>query len=116
MNVAAHSHRTLILKLVNRRNIATILENRILNFVIKSVNHKNCIVKNIFLNSLSGYNSYFLGIVKIIILKYGIKFIDIFKNKKFLLNETKNDNGWEIKIINELLNFNDKVKKKLNFS
>ena len=43
-------------------------------------------------------------------MKYRIKFIDIFKNKKLLLNETKNDNDWKIKIINELLDFNDKVK------
>ena len=27
-----------------------------------------------------------------------------------MLNETKNDNDWKIKIINELLDFNDKVK------
>ena len=43
-------------------------------------------------------------------MKYRIKFIDIFKNKKLLLNETKNDNDWKIKIINELLDFNVKVK------
>ena len=78
---------------MSRRNIATITENRILNFDIKNLNHKNYIVKNIFLNSLSSYNSYFLGIVNKIILKYKIKFIAIFKNKK-LLNETKNDNDW----------------------
>ena len=110
MNVPARTHRTLIPKLMNRRNIATMIEIRILNFVAKNINHKNYIVKNIILNFLSDCNSYFLGIFNRIILKYGIKFIDIFKNKKLLLNETKNDNDWKIKIINELLDFNDKVK------
>ena len=50
-----------------------------------------------------------MGIVNKIIWKYGIKFTDIFKIKKLFSKETLNDNHWKIKIVNELLDYNERV-------
>ena len=44
INFSVRTNRKLIPKLMNRRNIAIIIVNIIMNFVIKNVNHKNYIV------------------------------------------------------------------------
>ena len=116
VNVPTRTHKVLISKIMNTRNVLNQIENRILNFIRRNINHRNVIVKNIFQNSLSTNNSYLVTNINKILWKYSLKYIDIFKNKKVYLNDWSETDDWKINIINELLGFRDGIISVAGFS
>ena len=85
------------------RNILTIVENRILNFLIKNLSHKNKIVNFISNNSLLSISSPVNKILNKILWKHKISFISIFEGKRIELSDVAFQEGWIVNIINEII-------------
>ena len=110
LKIPPRSHKYLIPDLMQSKYILTIIEERILNFIIKGLVHENSVVNFFFKNSLvSNPFSYSLKNLNLVLGKYHIKYHQIFHGKKIKLN-TNSDNGrkhWKINLIKELLHSRD---------
>ena len=103
IKVSPRTHCNLIPQLMQTRNILTIVENRILNFLIKNLSHKNKIVNFISNNSLLSISSPVNKILNKILWKHKISFISIFEGKRIELSDVAFQEGWIVNIINEII-------------
>ena len=78
------------------------VEQRILNFYSKGLNHGNELIQFVFRNSLLTPSSIVKN-VNFIIKKHNISYNEIFNGIKFKLNNHVNAEPWKINFINEVL-------------
>ena len=86
MKLHNRTHNSLIPFLVNSQDIRTIIEERILNFIITGLQNKNNIVLECFKELLLTNHTYILCNLNIILTKHNISYLEIFNGKKLKLN------------------------------
>ena len=103
-NVPSRTHCNLVPELMCSKNISTIVQQRILNFLILGLSHSNGVVNFIFRNCIMSYSSYLVKNLNIIMQQHKIRYFDIFKGKKLKLFDADIfDEKWKINFINELI-------------
>ena len=113
MKLHNRTHNSLIPFLVNSQDIRTIIEERILNFIITGLQNKNNIVLECFKELLLTNHSYILCNLNIILTKHNISYLEIFNGKKLKLKLSNNDVKWKANFILDLVYLRD--FKQFNF-
>ena len=98
------THSVFIHDIFKTNDIRDILSQRILNFIIKGVNHENYVVKSIFRNSLINNCSYLCRNLNIIKRKLNIDYDRIFENRKIIIKSPISIESWRLNLIREILN------------
>ena len=104
------THNYLIPYLVESNDILTMIENRILNFVIKGIHHDNELISFFFKNSLMDCRcSYLTKNINKIVKKHNLLYVNIFQNIKVKLKNVINveNDLWKIDLIKEILSLRD---------
>ena len=111
------THCNLIPALIGTRPVKSLLDQRILTFVQKCLNHENKLVQDVINNVLIENFSYVKRNINIIIDSYKIRYCDLF-NERLLRIDMSIDTytDWKTNIITELINCRDGIAESiLNF-
>ena len=92
---------------MNTQPIQTIVHQRLLNFIVSSLNHTNEKLKGIFSNVLIGTFSHYTLDINKILKKNNLDYFSIFDGKnKFFKSESELIN-WEIELLNDMMHMKD---------
>ena len=108
LNIDRRSHNVLIPHLMCTHDLRIMIEQRIFNFYVNCLNHKNKLISNIFKNSLVSSISYFKRNLNIILDKHKIKFERVFDEAfKVELKGPSLNNEWKVNFIKHILKDRD---------
>ena len=108
LNVHRQTHCNLIEPLIQCKNPLLMIEQRILNFFRKMLNHDNQLVKFISSFTLSNNFSYMYKNLISILYKHSISYEKLYNNQSIKINENVSSN-WKIPIIRELILIRDQL-------
>ena len=108
LNISNRTHNSLIYDLIDTKKVSTLIGERFINFMRKGLLHENIHVRFFFQNCLVNYNSYRINNLNYIIRNFHISYSDIFKTKKIILIDKKNET-YKINMIKELLDVRDEL-------
>ena len=108
INVNPRTHCNLIAPLMNCKNPLIIIEERMINFYVKLINHDNSLLKYIANFSLNNNFSDFTKNIFQILNKNSISFEKLFKKERIRIKENF-QHDWRIDVLKELINMRDEL-------